>query len=272
MDKLLLANTGMYASRLALGTASLHHLRRSGERERLLLTALDHGISHFDTSPLYGYGLGEASLAVLRMRPGQATVATKVGLYPPGGADQLPGAVWARKLAGMLIPAVSKPIVDLSVALACRSLEGSLRRLKRDHVDLLFLHEPRIEHLVLDEWLRWLESVRDKARWVGVAGEPDRVLPLIRAAPPLAAVVQTRDSVLAGEAEPLRQGGWAPQITYGHLAASNAKLDATAGLQAAVARYPDTVLLVSTRQVSRIAQLVHAVEKAPRQPVGLLQP
>lgn len=258
MDQIPLANTDLRASRLAFGTASLHHLRRAAERERLLLTALDHGISHFDTAPLYGYGQAETSLAALRSKP--VTVATKLGLYPPGGAGQPLALVWARKLGGRLLPALSRPLVDLGVARAARSLEGSLRRLRRDHVDLLLLHEPQLPLLVLEEWQRWLETARGRARWVGVAGEAERVLPFVEAGSPLAAVIQTRDGA-RGEAQALRRHGRSPQITYGHLAGRD-ETEALAGLRQAAARDPQAVLLVGTRQTSRIAALARAVEAA----------
>src|SRR2546429_2511028 len=50
VNTIVLAGTTLSVSRLGLGTASLHHLLWSSERMQLLKTALDCGISHFDTA------------------------------------------------------------------------------------------------------------------------------------------------------------------------------------------------------------------------------
>ncbi|MBC8027722.1 MAG: aldo/keto reductase, partial [Steroidobacteraceae bacterium] len=81
MHTIPLPGTPVKLSRLAFGTASLHHLASTRRRADLLRTAFDHGITHFDTSPYYGDGIGERALAALGAA---GTVATKVGLYPRG--------------------------------------------------------------------------------------------------------------------------------------------------------------------------------------------
>jgi L-galactose dehydrogenase/L-glyceraldehyde 3-phosphate reductase len=79
--------------------------------------ALELGVNFFDTAPAYGDGLSEEHLgqALQALRP-QCVVATKVRLGHDGLAD--PASAIAR------------------------SLETSLRRLRRDRVDLLQLHDP----------------------------------------------------------------------------------------------------------------------------------
>src|SRR2546429_8200098 len=62
VNTIVLAGTTLSVSRLGLGTASLHHLLWSSERMQLLKTALDCGISHFDTARMYGEGLAEREL------------------------------------------------------------------------------------------------------------------------------------------------------------------------------------------------------------------
>jgi len=52
-------------------------------RLRLLETAYDHGIHHFDTAPLYGQGLAESLLGrFARSRRDRLTITTKFGLLP----------------------------------------------------------------------------------------------------------------------------------------------------------------------------------------------
>ncbi len=247
----------MTSTRLALGTASLHHLARRLEREALILAARDAGISHFDTSPLYGFGIAERALGVLSRDADNTTIATKVGLYPPGGTEQGRVAVWGRKALGKLIPELSKPLVDLSVKAARRSLDASLRRLGRERVDLLLLHEP--EHLLFpsDEWRHWLDTERDRIGAIGVAGEAAKVLPWVLSGAMQAQVVQTRDSADRQEAEPIRRAGRSPQFTYGHLARRPKAQARDVGdiLRQAIARHPETVLVVSTRRLARIHEL-----------------
>ena len=62
MQQIAIPNTRLQTSRIGFGTASLHHLYRSRARSALLTAALDSGISHFDTAPMYGEGMAEREL------------------------------------------------------------------------------------------------------------------------------------------------------------------------------------------------------------------
>src|SRR5262245_49714354 len=137
-----LPGTEVHLSRFAFGTASLHHLSSSRSRRMLLEAAVAHGFAHFDTAPIYGFGLAERELAPLLAAEPSLTVATKVGLYSPGGSEQTWAAVLARKALGRLYPSFSRVHVDLSVKRAEASLHGSLKRLGRERLDILFIHEP----------------------------------------------------------------------------------------------------------------------------------
>ncbi len=250
----VLPGTDLSVSRFAFGTASLHHLRDAAERERLLLSAADAGFTHFDTAPLYGFGGAERLLAALFAARRGITVATKVGLYPPGGADQGETAMLARKAGGKLLAALSRPIADGSVARARASLDGSLRRLGRPQVDLLMIHEPQRALIATDEWQRWLEEERSagRVRQFGLAGEMRRIAPFL--GDPLAAVIQTADSIAGREAQPLIAAGRPLQLTYGYLSAAlkGGTADAATVLAAALARNPDGAVLVSTRNPDRL--------------------
>ena len=263
MEKIALADTPLVCSRIAFGTSSLHHLGSAPAREALILTALDSGITHFDTAPYYGFGIAETTLAALAKRKSvSVTVATKVGLYPPGGADSSRLVVLARKVLGKVRPALSRPLADLSVDLARKSLEGSLRRMQRDKVDLLLLHEPDLNLLATDEWQRWLDAARDKVGAVGISGEADHVLPFIRRGNPFGRIVQTRDSVNGNEAASVREAGRAPQITFGHLARRDPSVPVSKTLTSALHRFPGEVLLVSTRNADRVRELARYASAA----------
>ena len=78
--------------------------------------ALELGVNYFDTAPLYGKGLSEEVLGeALRGVTEPYYLATKVGYYPEP-FNYTRDDVW-------------------------RGIDGSLKRLKRDHVNLLQLHE-----------------------------------------------------------------------------------------------------------------------------------
>jgi aryl-alcohol dehydrogenase-like predicted oxidoreductase len=168
-----LPGTEIVVSRLSFGTASLHHLPTPGRRQALLAEAAALGFSHFDASPYYGFGVAEHELGVfLRGRGDALTVASKVGLYPPGGRKACALFAWSRKAAGRWIPALSRVVVDWSVTAAEKSLARSLRALGRDRVDVLFLHEPAPGLLDAEEFLFWLAQQRraGKIRHWGLAG------------------------------------------------------------------------------------------------------
>jgi aryl-alcohol dehydrogenase-like predicted oxidoreductase len=88
---------------------------------RLLNNAYDRGIRFFDTAPAYGDGLVEELLGRVFVSKSDVFICTKVGLLiSENGSDV--------------------HVTDrYSVA---RSVESSLRRLKKDCIDLLMLHSP----------------------------------------------------------------------------------------------------------------------------------
>lgn len=258
-------NTNLRVSRLAFGTASLHHLYRKNQRLRLLEAALASGITHFDTSPYYGFGLAESDLgAFIRGRRDAVTIATKVGLYTPGRAVRGSLGLWIRKAAGKICGRFSTPRVDWSIRAAEASLNASLKRLGTDYVDLLFLHEPDPILVRSEEMLTWLEGERSKGKirtW-GLAGVPDLLQGWVRADHPLARVVQTKDSLDRKEADLVLDQGRRLQFTYGYLSASPVGGIAESAdilMRKALERNQDGAILFSTRRVDRITKLVGIV-------------
>ena len=101
----------------------------SNEQENLatLARALELGVTFFDTAEVYGPHLNEELLG--RYFAGwrsKVVLATKVGVK--FGSD------------GKLGIAGGKPMVSGEPAYVRAAVEGSLRRLKTDYVDLLYLH------------------------------------------------------------------------------------------------------------------------------------
>jgi len=230
-----------------------------------LNTAFEVGISHFDTSPYYGYGLAEHDLGrFIRGCRARVTVATKVGLYAPGRSSSHVASVWIRKAAGRIFPPLSLPTVDFQTKKAQQSLQESLKRLGTDYVDFLFLHEPYLALVNTDEMLGWLESCRNKGvilAW-GVAGIAEQIAAWVETRNPLAAVVQTKDSLDLKEADFVLQAGRALQFTYGYLSralAFDPPEVATVVVRRALLRNATGTVLVSTRKMQHLFALARAV-------------
>ena len=177
MNTLTLGRTGRRTTRLGFGCGSVMGVLGWTDSMRMLETAFEAGIRHFDVAPAYGYGEAERCLgAFARRYPGQLTVATKFGI-PAASGRSLKGV--ARKFARPLLKAMpslkaSLPAVTSAVAhaetfvsgpnpiftteQARRSIDASLSELKTDRIDLLLLHEARAIDLNDDGMLRLLED------------------------------------------------------------------------------------------------------------------
>lgn len=262
VDRVSIPATDVTVSRIGFGTASIHHLATAGRRRTLLKQAFDSGITHFDTAPLYGYGVAEAALGdCFKSNRESITIATKFGLHPPGWA---PGNVggWARKLIGRLFPRLSQPVQDWTVERARASLRASLRRLKTDFVDFLFVHEPQITADHANRLQDWLSAEREagRIRYFGVAGGYGSIGPLVESGHPISQVVQTEDSINLPGAGWLRRMGRPLQFTYGYLR-QNAQQSHDSGevIRAALNLNKSGGVLVSTRRKDRLLSIVDYV-------------
>lgn len=252
MQRVRLPNTNLSISRFSFGTAQLHHVGTAKAQIAHLEAAAEQGFSHFDSAPLYGFGGAERALGLAFSDESEITVATKVGLYPPGGCEQGRVSTLARKVAGKVWPKLSRTVVDLAVERARESLERSLQRLGRDKIDLLLLHEPSAELIQTDEWLGWIENERDRIRNVGIAGPQDVVGPFLGIKNQLTQVVQTRDSLEGREADILTSVDRPFQLTYGYFTGRAHKRDGREVLSAALARNTTGSIIVSTRSRERL--------------------
>ena len=113
-----LGRTDLRVSQLGFGCGSIGGILVRGEyplMRQAVSRAIEMGINYFDTAPLYGNGQSEVNLgAVLRELKANVLVGTKVRLT---GKD-----------AGRIGEAIAG------------SVEGSLRRLGRENIDLIQLH------------------------------------------------------------------------------------------------------------------------------------
>src|SRR5437868_13505462 len=84
MQTIPLAGTNRQTTRLGFGCGNLMGAINRRDSLRLLETAYEAGIRHFDVAPMYGYGEAEACLGeFLQRHRGQITVTTKFGIAPP---------------------------------------------------------------------------------------------------------------------------------------------------------------------------------------------
>lgn len=185
MRTIALDNSGKRASVLGFGCSSM--LGRVGRKDSLaaLGAAYDAGINFFDTARSYGYGESEALLGeFLRGRRDSAVISTKFGILPahasvlkrslkPIARKLLQLAPGARKAMQRQLAAQSSG-GHFSVAALHESLEASLRALRTDYVDLLFLHEPPVNALDQDALFAALEQLvaAGKVRRLGIASTP----------------------------------------------------------------------------------------------------
>ncbi|MGW6142668.1 aldo/keto reductase [Streptomyces sp. NPDC055140] len=152
---------------LGFGTAPLGNMFRSIPDEEAAATveaAWDQGIRYFDTAPFYGAGLSELRLGeVLAGRPrDEYVLSTKVGrvildeLEDPSDRD-------LGEKGGLFEHGRANKMVDLYTADATlRSIEDSLKRLKTDRLDIVWVHDVA-QDFHGDDWLAVYETARTGA-------------------------------------------------------------------------------------------------------------
>ncbi|HEX2372301.1 MAG TPA: aldo/keto reductase [Solirubrobacterales bacterium] len=157
-------NTDLEASEIGFGTWALGSSWwgevTEDDGERLLLRALELGITFFDTGDAYGRGANEELVGrVLGPRRDEVQLATKFGYELGAGRREHSEGERPQRWDG--------PFVR-------EALEASLRRLGTDRVDLYQLHNPRMEAIVRDETFAALEDLKaeGKLRQYGVALGP----------------------------------------------------------------------------------------------------
>lgn len=125
--------------------------------------ARDLGVTFFDTADSYGFGRSESLLGiVLSRKRSDVVIATKVGVV--------------RTSSGELKKDFSKQHIFAAV-------DGSLRRLRSDYVDLYQLHNPTLEELRREEIQDAMERLQDagKIRFWGVSvSSPEEGLEIVQ--------------------------------------------------------------------------------------------
>ena len=115
-------NTGMQVSEIGLGAWQLANpdwgVSDSSEALQIVQASLEVGCNFFDTAPGYNHGKSEELLGqVLKPVRQKVILCSKFGHSPAG-------------------------VTDFSASAIRPSLEGSLKRLQTDYVDILLMHNP----------------------------------------------------------------------------------------------------------------------------------
>lgn len=163
MQLRVFGRSGMRLSVLGFGCGAVGGLMVRGDhadQERTVARALEAGVNYFDTAVQYGDGESEKNLGRIlqKLKPADAVVGTKVRI-PPNDYGRIGEAV-------------------------ATSLEGSLGRLRLDHVDIFHLHNPITEKeggtalsasQVLGEVVPAFERLRQqgKVRFLGLTAVGD---------------------------------------------------------------------------------------------------
>ena len=159
MEMRMLGRTRLKVSVLGYGAGAVGGLMTKGrpaDQERAVARAIELGINYFDTAALYGNGESEKNLGrVLKKLKADVVVGTKVRM--------------AKEHRGKIGAAIAK------------GMEDSLKRMGRDSVDLMQLHNPLVakdndDHLAIDialnEVLPALQKLQKegKTRFIGFSG------------------------------------------------------------------------------------------------------
>ncbi len=150
MEYRKLGNSGVRVSVIGLGTNRFGTDRLpQKEVNNIIDAALEQGINHIDTANSYVHGRSEETLGVaLKGRWDRFVVASKFW-YPVGDGPNDRGTSRYHIM---------------------NALDGSLRRLQSDHIDLYYVHRWD-EYTPIEETLRTLDDLirLGKVRYVGVS-------------------------------------------------------------------------------------------------------
>ncbi|PXA85190.1 D-threo-aldose 1-dehydrogenase [Caulobacter sp. D4A] len=153
-------------SRLGFGAAPLGNMFRAIPEEEALATveaAWKDGIRYFDNAPFYGAGLAEIRMGeALALKPrGEYVISTKIGRLVLDEIEDVSESGFGEN--GVFKYGRSNKVVnDYSADATLRSIEGSLERLKTDHIEIVWVHDIA-QDFYGDEWLSVFESARTGA-------------------------------------------------------------------------------------------------------------
>jgi aryl-alcohol dehydrogenase-like predicted oxidoreductase len=186
MDRRLLGSSDMEISRVGVGTAPIGSLpgewwvnwgpQDDGDSVRAVHAAVDGGVNWVDTAPFYGWGHAEEVVGRALTGRDEVLIFTKCGTLRRDDGDDY---------------------MDLSPKSIRRGCEESLRRLRRERIDLLQFHDIDRNVPVEESWGALQELVAEgKIRYGGLSNHPPELVERALAVGPVA-VLQFQYSALA---------------------------------------------------------------------------
>jgi len=189
MERRRFGRTDLIVSEFGLGCARIGGIfkREPSEFVNLLSAAFDAGITFYDTSDIYSQGESETLIGrAFRGRRDRVVIASKAGYQLPSQRKVIARLkplvrpmIRLIKLSRAQLPTAVRGSLgqDFSPAHLRRSLDGSLRRLGTDYLDLFQLHSPPLDVVRANEWVETLEDLKrqGKIRHYGVScdGAPE---------------------------------------------------------------------------------------------------
>ena len=182
---------------------------------RAMETAFDQGVTHFDVARSYGYGDAEAVLGKFAAgKRDRITIATKFGIRASTTARALRWIKPAVRRVARHFPYARSAIRAASgqtlvpgrygLADARGSFEESLRQLKTDYADILFIHDCSPADELSDELLAYLQNLVHVGRvraW-GIATRRDWISLLCAKLPFKPMIVQYGQDILSSNRIP----------------------------------------------------------------------
>lgn len=272
-NKRAVQGTAVEITRLCFGCARLFSGNSTTTSAKLIEAALRAGIRHFDTAPSYASEQSERVLGDVLAGVKDVTIATKFGLpyhvTTETGAMSLyrkalrPVLARTPRLKSGLLRIVQRtrqaaaspserPVQKLSRDDIFRSFEGSLVRLKRDHIDIYLAHEP--DQLLINDDLAEILTDLQNSGGIGAFGRAwDRSVPAME---PFGHVIQSRfDPAVVSDDGHFRIFHGVLRHNYDGGGDRDRRASASKRIAAAMAQYPSSAVLFSASHPSQIDEI-----------------
>jgi D-threo-aldose 1-dehydrogenase len=162
-----MALKNLLPGKLGFGTAPLGNMFRDipeAEARATVDAAWNDGIRYFDNAPFYGAGLAEIRMGdALAARPrDDYVISTKVGRLILDEVEDVNARDQGEKGDVFKHGRPNKIVNDYSADATLRSIDDSLKRLKTDRIEIVWVHDVA-QDFYGDEWLSAFESARKGA-------------------------------------------------------------------------------------------------------------
>jgi aryl-alcohol dehydrogenase-like predicted oxidoreductase len=193
IDRRPLGPSDIEISRVGIGTAPIGSRpgewrvnwgpQDDGDSARAIDAAVDGGVNWIDTAPFYGWGHAEEVVGRALAGRDDVLVFTKCGTLRRDDGDDY---------------------MDLSPEAIRRGCEESLRRLRRERIDLFQFHDPDRNVPIEESWGALQELVAEgKVRYGGLSNHPPELVERAFAVGPVAALQFEYSALARGHEEDL---------------------------------------------------------------------